>query len=131
MFNLKTLGAAAAIALAAATLGLAASSADAKSPAHVGPQKIRAKVLKSAVFICNIGHKPNIVVLTNHNNFKIPKGAKIYFVASNAKHVVAQGHKTLGRTLQHNGKYRISFNKKRVRYYGKPTGCRAYAKWYA
>jgi hypothetical protein len=132
MLNLKTLGgAAAAIAIAVASLGVSAPSAVAKSPAQVGPAKIKSKVLKSAVFICNIGHRPNIVVLTNHNNFKIPKGAKIFFVASNAKHIVAQGNKILGHTLLHNGKYRIQFNIKRVRYYGKPTGCRAYARWVA
>ena len=130
MFNRKTLGGAVA-AIAVASLGLSAPSAIAKSPAHAGPQTLKTKALKSAVFICNIGHRPNIVVLKNHNNFKIPKGAKIFFVASNAKHIVAQGNKILGRTLPHNGKYRIKFNMKRVKYYGKPTGCRAYARWYA
>lgn len=130
MFSSKTLGgAAAAIAIAVASIGLSAPSALAKSPA--GPQVIKAKVLKSAVFICNIGRRPNILVLTNHNNLRIPKGAKIFFVASNTKHIVAQGHRTLRRTLRHNAKYRIKFNMKRVRYYGKPTGCRAYVRWYA
>jgi len=132
MITRKTLGGAvAAVAIAVASLGLSAPAAVAKSPAHAGPQMLKTKVLKSAVFICNIGHRPNIVVLTNHNIFKIPKGAKIFFVASNSKHIVAQGYKTLGHTLLHNGKYRIKFNMKRVRYYGKPTGCRAYVKWYA
>jgi len=132
MFTSKTLGGAvAAIAIAVASFGLSAPSAVAKSPAQVGPQIIKTKVLKSAVFICNIGRRPNIVVLKNHNNFKIPKGAKIFFVASNTNHVVAQGTKTLGRTLRHNGRYRIKFNMKRVKYYGKPTGCRAYVRWYA
>ena len=52
-------------------------------------------------------------------------------LALRTEHVVARGYKTLGRTLRHNGKYRIKFNMKRVKYYGKPTGCRAYVRWYA
>ncbi|HUT50924.1 MAG TPA: hypothetical protein VM325_16465 [Alphaproteobacteria bacterium] len=131
MFNLKTLGGAAAIAIAAVTFGVGASPATAKSPAQAGPQVIKAKVLKSAVFICNIGRRPNIVVLRNHNNFKIPKGAKIFFVASNPTKVVAQGYRTLGRKLRHNATYKIKFSMSRVYANGRPTVCRAYAKWYA
>jgi len=129
MRSFKKLSGAAALAIVAATLAFAAPPAFGKSPVAGGAYK--AKTVKGAVFICTIGHRPNIVVLRNHNGFKIPRGAKIFFVASNATNVVAQGSRTLRRTLRPGQRVCFSFNKKRVKYYGRPTSCRAYARWVA
>jgi len=128
MITLKKVGGIAAMAVAAATLALAAPSAYSKPPV---PGAFKVKKLKSFVFICSIGHRPNIVVLLNHNRIKIPKGAKIFFVSSNTNHIVAQGYKTLHKTMRPSSRVRYKFSMRRVKYYGAPTGCRAYVKWYA
>ena len=121
----------AAVALAAVALAATALPAGAKPGVPMGPSAMQHKKLKLAVFICNISRRPNVVVLRNHNLFTVPKGAKFFFVASNSTNIVAQGWRTLGKTLNTNQSYAFKFSMQLVIQNGRPTGCRAYVRWYA
>ena len=116
----------------AAAIGLAASGSHA-APGNQIPPKLKVRVLKSDVLVCNPHAVRNYLIVRNHHAAKtFPKGGKIFYLAQRpGGGIVAKGWYTLKRALKPGHVVRIRYGSWPLPRSRKANYCRTYVKYYA
>lgn len=116
----------------AAAIGAATASTGHAAPGNQIPPKLKVRVLKSDVLVCNPHPTRNYLIVRNHHAAKtFPKGSKIFYLARSPRGVVARGWYTLKRALKPGHVVRIRYGSWPLPRTRKANYCRTYIKYYA